>query len=570
MMKKKILIPLIAGLLVVIGVVLILVLSSKDNSYFNIKILDTLGTVNVDRDGSSLKAQEGLKMRDKDYLRVGSDGFTRIDCDRETYSHFEHDSEASFIADSDKKLTINLIKGEMVVELQKKLESSEALSVSTPNTTMAIRGTVVAIKVSPTSDGGMRTVNYCLEGKADVISEDGTSKAIEAGEGWLTVSDESGNIIESKEAGAEEFEFTGIDIDALKGAEDNPMVLKASNGMLLNGKAPTVSEGEVALDATNFPDMIFRLYLMDTVDKDRNWVLSTDELKLSTLYVKALGLTDLKGIEFFKDLETLDCGSNDITSLDLSGNTKLKSLYCRKNQLQSINISNCKDLGYFTCDENELKTLDVSGCTKLQHLECQDNDLEILDLSNLSELVELDCSKNSIHKLDVTKNTLLTYLVCSGNPLTQLDVSKNVSLFALYCESDQLKKLDVSNNTQLQYLYAGENQIYSFDLSNNPILEEFSCYNCFLSDVDVSNNTKLKALRCGSNRNLSSLDLSHNPELEDLQFPFTKIAEIDLSNNPKLKYLNCLYCEELKRLDISHNPNLKPENIDHSGVIIEQ
>ena len=70
--------------------------------------------------------------------------------------------------------------------------------------------------------------------------------------------------------------------------------------------------------------------------------------------------------------------------------------------------------------------------------------------------------------------------------------------------------------------------------------------------------------------NLSSLDLSNNPELEDLQFPFTKISEIDLSKNPKLKYLNCLYCEGLKSLDISHNPRLNSENIDHSGIIINQ
>ena len=569
-MQKKILIPLIAGLLVVIGVVLFLVLRSKGDSYYNIKILDTLGTVNVDRDGSSLEAHEGLKMRDKDYLKVGSDGFTRIDCDRETYSHFEHDSEASFIADSDKKLTINLIKGEIVVELQRKLADNETLNIATPNTTLAIRGTVVAIKTTPDANGGTRTVNYCLEGKAEVISEDGTSNSIEAGEGWLIVTDETGNITESRESGAEEFEFTGIDIDALKGAEDNPIILKSSDGTLLRSPSLAVSDGDVAIDGTNFPDMIFRLHIMDTIDKDKNLVLSPSELSINTILVKALGVTDLRGIEFFKDLETLDCSSNEITSLDLSRNTKLKSLYCRRNRLQSINISNCSELGYFTCDENELESLDVSGCGKLQHLECQRNKIKELNLSNLPELLELDCSNNSLLDVDVTKNSLLTYLSCSNNPLTTLDVSKNTSLFALYCYSDQLKKLDVSQNTQLQYLYAGENQIYSFDISNNLILEEFSCYNCFLREIDVSNNTKLRTLICGSNMNLSSLDLSNNPELEDLQFPFTKISEIDLSKNPKLKYLNCLYCEGLKSLDISHNPRLNSENIDHSGIIINQ
>lgn len=561
-MQKKILIPLIAGLSVVIGVVLFLVFRSKEASYFNIKILDTSGTVTVDRDGSSLEAYEGLKMRDKDHLKVGSDGFTRIDCDRETYSHFEHDSEASFIADSDKKLTINLIKGELVVELQRKLADNETLNIATPNTTLAIRGTVVVIKTTPDANGGTRTVNYCLEGKAEVISEDGTSNSIEAGEGWLIVTDETGNITENREAGAEEFEFSGINIEELKGAEDKPMVIKSST--------PTLSDGDVAIDGTNFPDMIFRLHIMDTIDKDKNLVLSPDELSINTILVKASGITDLRGIEFFKDLETLDCSSNEITSLDLSRNTKLKSLYCRRNRLQSINISNCSELGYFTCDENELESLDVSGCGKLQHLECQRNKIKELNLSNLPELLELDCSYNSLLDVDVTKNPLLTYLSCSNNPLTTLDVSKNTSLNALYCYSDQLKKLDVSKNAQLQYLYAGENQIYSFDTSNNLILEEFSCYNCFLREIDVSNNIKLRTLICGSNMNLSSLDLSNNPELEDLQFPFTKISEIDLSKNPKLKYLNCLYCEGLKSLDISHNPKLNPENIDHSGIIINQ
>ena len=46
----------------------------------------------------------------------------------------------------------------MVVEIQDKYESGEALNIVTPNTVMAIRGTVVAVRCFPTSDGGTRTV----------------------------------------------------------------------------------------------------------------------------------------------------------------------------------------------------------------------------------------------------------------------------------------------------------------------------------------------------------------------------------------------------------------------------
>ena len=66
-MKKKILIPVIAGVLVIIGLVLFLVFTS-DDSYYSIKILETKGTVSIDRDKKSINAEKGLKMCDKDYI----------------------------------------------------------------------------------------------------------------------------------------------------------------------------------------------------------------------------------------------------------------------------------------------------------------------------------------------------------------------------------------------------------------------------------------------------------------------------------------------------------------------
>ena len=577
-MKKKILIPLIAGVLVIIGVVIFVILKSGNTSYFNIKIMDTSGTVTIDRDGSSLDAYEGLKIRDKDYLRVGHDGFTRIDCDRSTYSHFEHDTEASFIADSEKKLTIKMIKGEMVVELQKEFSNDEKLSVKTPNTTMAIRGTVVAVKVIPNADGGVRTINYCLEGKADIEIADGSTETIKAGEGRLVVTDADDNVTENRAVGAEEFEFKDIDIDSLKGAdEDAKMVVNIDNsnnadgggagrndseGSDINGYIPpdTIYD-EVLIDGTNFPDTIFRLYVIDKIDVDDNGILNFAELGEVSIDVVSSGIKDLKGIEFFKNLLNLNCIGNELTSLDLSQNTKLESLYCSKNHLKSLNIDNCTELSHLDCQENEIETLDISKCTNLRYINCESNNLEALDVSNAYDLMTLVCGKNSILDVDVSKNKDLLYLDCHLNPLTTLDVSNNPRLGYLYCYDDQLKKIDVSSNKNLECLYAGSNQLTSIDVSNNIALRELSCYNCFISKIDVSNNPNLEILMCGSSTNdLTSLDVSHNPELIQLEFPFTKIAEIDLSNNPKLEKLNCMYTE-LTTLDLSHNPLIKDTNL---------
>nr|MCR4625450.1 FecR domain-containing protein [Lachnospiraceae bacterium] len=149
-MKKKMLIPVLAGALIIIGVALFFVLRSGEDSYFNIRILYSEGNVSIKRDDTSFKASKDMKLRDKDYITVASDGFTRINCDRETYAHFEHDTEAVIKAASNKKLTINMVKGELVIDLQQKLADDEKLNVVTPNTTLAIRGTVVAVRTYPT------------------------------------------------------------------------------------------------------------------------------------------------------------------------------------------------------------------------------------------------------------------------------------------------------------------------------------------------------------------------------------------------------------------------------------
>ena len=472
-MKKKILIPVIAGALIIIGVVLFFILRSGDDSYFSIRILHTEGNVNIKRDGNSINAAKDMKLRDKDNIIVGSDGFTRIDCDRKTYAHFEHDTEASIKATSDKKLTINMVKGELVIDLQQKLADDERLNVVTPNTTLAIRGTVVAVRTYPTEDGGTKTINYCLEGKA-VVETDQGSETIEAGEGWLTVTNAEGNITEYNPIGAAELEFEGIDIDSLQGADNGPMVINNTVSFVSN----TDTSG-VEINGTNFPDMMFRLYIMDKLDLDKNLILSGDELTLDYLDISYNGIKDLKGIEFFKDLTTLNCNNNELTSLDLSGNPKLRGL---------------------------------------------------------------NCGENSITDLDLSKNDQLEYLDCHLNPLNGLDVSKNINLNALYCYKDQLNKLDVSANTLLNYLYCGDNPITELDVSNNTALIEFSCSNTMISQIDISNNTQLTFFNCSTN-NITELDVSRNTELKDLTCPFTGISKLDLSHNTKLTSLNIMYTE---------------------------
>ena len=77
-------------------------------------------------------------------------------------------------------------------------------------------------------------------------------------------------------------------------------------------------------------------------------------------------ISDLTGIEHFTALEYLDCGSNLLTTLDVSANTALESLDCGNNQLTTLDVSKNTALKYLSCEGNQLTTLDVSAVPALK------------------------------------------------------------------------------------------------------------------------------------------------------------------------------------------------------------
>lgn len=105
--------------------------------------------------------------------------------------------------------------------------------------------------------------------------------------------------------------------------------------------AAFAAEG-VVIDETTFPDAVFREYVIKELTNGDN-ILSQNELEQTTdiyLYSYYHKISNLKGIEYFSNLETLDCSGNQLTSLDLSSNTALTHLECANNQLTSLDLSN--------------------------------------------------------------------------------------------------------------------------------------------------------------------------------------------------------------------------------------
>ncbi len=329
------------------------------------------------------------------------------------------------------------------------------------------------------------------------------------------------------------------------------------------------AQTEIPLTEEYFPDKKFRTYLAKNVDDDENDLLSQEELDAVTdLDLGELGIGSLEGIRYFKNLVSLSCEDNQLTSLDLSGNTALMELYCSENQLAALDLSANTALEFLGCLGNQLSTLDLRANTALTDLECSNNQLTNLDISGCTSLKSLSCWTNRLSTLDVTKNTALTELACAENQLTKLDVSKNLALTELVCGYNCLTELDVSSNTALTELVCGDNPLTKLDVSRNTSLTRLLCWDNQLTQLDVSKNTALLDLYCDENQ-LTELDLSANPDLCELRCNDNQLTVLDLSSNRALTYLEC-DGNQLSSLDLSSCDSMERLLCDANRVGILQ
>lgn len=148
-------------------------------------------------------------------------------------------------------------------------------------------------------------------------------------------------------------------------------------------------------------------------------------------------ITSLAGIEYFTDLQTLDCRGNQLTTLDVTKLTDLEFLDCSGNQLTTLDVTKLTSLMFLVCNDNQLTALDVTGLTSLVNLLCSDNQLTALNVTGLTNLTSLHCNDNQLVSLDVSTLEELQILWCHGNKMTALDITHNADLWDLKCGNQQ-------------------------------------------------------------------------------------------------------------------------------------
>lgn len=274
------------------------------------------------------------------------------------------------------------------------------------------------------------------------------------------------------------------------------------------------------------------------IDLNNNKKEDTGELVNSDLsYVEYT--IQSQTVTIYGPVINFSCNGNQLTSLDVTNNVALESLYCNDNLLTSLDVSNLSSLEYLGCYDNNLTSLNVSGVTMLKSLTCHNNQLTTVNTDNLTKLEMFRCNNNRITTLDVTDNVLLTTLDCEKNQLVTLDVSRNTKLMRLTCAENQLTSLNTSSIPSLLWLNCRNNRLTILQL-NNPALKELSCEKNQLVSFDIRPSVALTFLNCSRN-NLTTLDISNNTALTYLYTAFNQLTTLDASSNTALPALNCSF-----------------------------
>ena len=218
-----------------------------------------------------------------------------------------------------------------------------------------------------------------------------------------------------------------------------------------------------------------------TCDKDGNGSLSEAEcMEVEELAMPNAGITDLKGVENFRNLQRVDVSQNAIG--DFAPVKDLSSL-----QILKVN-------------GNPASVLDVTGCSSLKKLYAQNSTFSELHVTGLGSLEEVRIENNHLTDLDLTGLTSLRALSCYGNQLHTLDARPAAALEVLQADSNGMESLLVEGLGNLKTLHCQNNNLQKISLSGLGALEEFNAANNSLTELIVDEATALKTVLAGNNQ----------------------------------------------------------------------
>lgn len=332
------------------------------------------------------------------------------------------------------------------------------------------------------------------------------------------------------------------------------------DGMLSDDELAAVTRVDLNFWYYDSLDGIERLINLEVLNASGLYQLTSADLskntKLKELTFYAPGLTELDLSSNTELIKADICGSFE--TLDFSGNTKLETLtvngYLGEELFSMEGLEALKSLTLYECSLSDVSG--VAALTGLEELSLSCTAVTTLDVSTLTNLKRLNCFDGVLESITGLDNlTLLEELSLGINKLTALDVSGLSNLKVFYCYSNQLTSLKVGTQTFEIFAADTNKDLQSIDgFENITVTKSLGVSQTSIGSLDVSRFTDLQYLYC-YDCGLEELNIDANTELLLLDCSLNSIAELAITNNTKLFNLYCSG-NAIASLDITQNPSL--------------
>jgi len=238
--------------------------------------------------------------------------------------------------------------------------------------------------------------------------------------------------------------LTCIQVDDAVHSNANWATLKDANATY-NTTCETTT---VVLSDTNFEQKLIDL----GIDTDGlNGKITVENVSsVTTLDLSNSNIKDVTGLEYFTSLTTLDVSNNQLTTLDVSKNTKLTIVYAVNNPLVSLNIRNGNNLNFILPSNTGKKSASglytsFLGLTTLSCIQVDDENYSNANWSNIKESTTVYA--NTCKTLGVDESSRSQAVIYPNPTKGEINIS-NIALekATVYNSLGQLVKSFTLNN----------------------------------------------------------------------------------------------------------------------------
>ena len=243
------------------------------------------------------------------------------------------------------------------------------------------------------------------------------------------------------------------------------------------------SEKGVKVDESTFPDDVFRDYICESVDLNRDGLLTDEEIEsVTTIFLRAVrdekysNLTSLKGIEVFSELSELSIMGCGVKELDLSGNLKLTYLQCSDTAITNIDVSIFPELRNLQIADTLIDSIDVSKNPELEVIAISNTDIGELDVLNNPKLMAAHFSNCvNLCRLDLSNNPHIQEISMDGSGISKMDVTEFSEIITVTCDmDDEITGCDERKIIRREKRKATKDQTFHWDHYKSQLSKEDS------------------------------------------------------------------------------------------------